>query len=104
MHSVLMLCGACLQAVEALAQGNSTRAVIEVRAADTASNRALSDPSLLGLLYFPDEHLYAVYSPFFAPVLIPILAALMSLFKRKQRPAPDARTAAPAVATAATSN
>jgi len=28
---------------------------------------------MLGLLYFPDEHKYAVYTPFFGPVALPIL-------------------------------
>lgn len=31
---------------------------------------------MLALLYFPDEHKYAVYTPLFGPVAVPMLAAL----------------------------
>jgi phosphatidylinositol glycan class S len=60
-------------------------AAASVRALD-AAQRALNDESLLPLLYFPDEHLYAVYTPFFVPVGIPIVAALLKLwFSKKQK-------------------
>lgn len=36
---------------------------------------------MLALLYFPDEHKYAVYTPFFAPVMVPLLAALLKEWK-----------------------
>jgi phosphatidylinositol glycan class S len=29
---------------------------------------------MLGLLYFPQEHKYAVYTPLFGPIAIPLLA------------------------------
>lgn len=36
---------------------------------------------MLSLLYFPDEHKYAVYTPLFGPVAVPLLAALVKEWK-----------------------
>ena len=30
---------------------------------------------MLALLYFPDEHKYAVYTPLFGPMMVPLLIA-----------------------------
>ena len=43
------------------------------------SNRAFFNPSMLGLLYFPDEHKYAVYTPLFAPLLVPLLVSTLKI-------------------------
>jgi phosphatidylinositol glycan class S len=32
---------------------------------------------MLALLYFPAEHKYAVYTPLFAPVAVPLLVTLL---------------------------
>ncbi|GAA5907864.1 hypothetical protein JCM5296_005805 [Sporobolomyces johnsonii] len=45
------------------------------------SSRAYFDPSMLALLYFPDEHKYAVYTPLFGPVSVPLLVALIKEVK-----------------------
>ncbi len=45
------------------------------------SNRAFFNPDMLGLLYFPDEHKYAVYTPLFAPLLVPLLVTTVKLIK-----------------------
>ncbi|EFA04314.1 GPI transamidase component PIG-S [Tribolium castaneum] len=42
---------------------------------------AFSDPSLLALLYFPDDQKYAVYIPLFLPVMIPVLMSLITVKK-----------------------
>lgn len=58
------------------------------------ANQAFFDPSMMGLLYFvswsrsrsddimltllqPNEHKYAVYSPLFAPIAIPLVVGLL---------------------------
>ncbi|KAK4684128.1 GPI-anchor transamidase subunit S, partial [Tremellales sp. Uapishka_1] len=41
------------------------------------ANQAFFDPSMMGLLYFPDEHKFAVYTPLFAPVALPMLIGLL---------------------------
>jgi phosphatidylinositol glycan class S len=53
------------------------------------SSRAFFHPSMLALLYFPDEHKYAVYTPLFGPMAVPLIIAAISEFKewRKQRKA-----------------
>lgn len=43
--------------------------------ASALSTLAFFNPSMMGLLYFPDEHKYAVYTPLFAPVAVPVLIA-----------------------------
>ncbi|KAL9938362.1 hypothetical protein V8E36_002985 [Tilletia maclaganii] len=45
--------------------------------ASTLASRAFFHPSMLGLLYFPEEHKYAVYTPLFGPVAVPLLIALL---------------------------
>lgn len=45
------------------------------------SSRAFFNPSMLGQLYFPDEHKYAVYTPMFGPLAVPLLVAGLRLLK-----------------------
>lgn len=46
------------------------------RKAHSAAETAFSDPSLLALLYFPDDQKYAVYIPLFLPIMIPVIMSL----------------------------
>lgn len=43
------------------------------------SQRSFFDPSLLSLLYFPDDQKYAVYCPLFLPVGIPIFTSIVHI-------------------------
>lgn len=45
--------------------------------AQVHASRAFFDPSMLAMLYFPNEHKYAVYTPLFGPLLIPLFMALL---------------------------
>lgn len=36
---------------------------------------------MLALLYFPDEHKYAVYTPLFGPAAVPVVVALLKEWK-----------------------
>ncbi|OTF70532.1 GPI transamidase component PIG-S-like protein [Euroglyphus maynei] len=45
------------------------------------SEQAFYDPSLLSLLYFPDDQKYAIYLPLFLPISIPLLHNIFHLFK-----------------------
>ena len=45
------------------------------------SEAAFFDPSLLALLYYPDDQKYAIYVPYFLPVGLPILISLKSIVK-----------------------
>lgn len=43
---------------------------------------AFFDGSLVSLLYFPVEHKYAVYMPFFVPALVPVFSSFFGYIKR----------------------
>ncbi|GAA5860984.1 hypothetical protein JCM8547_007997 [Rhodosporidiobolus lusitaniae] len=49
--------------------------------AQSLASQVYFDPSMLALLYFPDEHKYAVYTPLFGPVSVPLLVALVKEVK-----------------------
>lgn len=59
------------------------------REAYNSSEFAFTHPSLLALLYFPDDQKYAVYIPLFLPVLIPVILSLHALINwiKKKIPA-----------------
>lgn len=42
--------------------------------AATFASRAFFNPDMLAMLYFPAEHTFAVYTPLFLPVAVPLLA------------------------------
>ncbi|XP_072175375.1 GPI transamidase component PIG-S-like [Diadema setosum] len=46
-----------------------------------ASEEAFFDPSLLELLYFPDDQKFAIYIPLFLPVSIPVIMSLIKAAK-----------------------
>eukprot|EP00474_Spongospora_subterranea_P000778 CRZ01236.1 hypothetical protein [Spongospora subterranea] len=46
-----------------------------------AAYSAFFDETMLPLLYFPDEHVYAVYMPYFVPIAMPILSRIGEIFK-----------------------
>ncbi|GAA5928303.1 GPI-anchor transamidase GPI17 [Sporobolomyces koalae] len=49
--------------------------------AQVAADLAFFDQSMLPLLYFPQEHKYAVYMPLFGPVSVPLIVGLIREFK-----------------------
>ncbi|SPO23043.1 related to GPI transamidase component PIG-S [Ustilago trichophora] len=54
----------------------------KVKVAYELANRGFFNSDMLGLLYFPQEHKYAVYTPLFAPLLIPLLVTSLKLVKQ----------------------
>lgn len=68
-------------------------AVKFAREAFIAAEKAFNDPSLLELLYFPEEQKYAIYIPLYLPIMIPVifsLSAVKKYFKKeKSEPKPD---------------
>ena len=63
------------------------------QAALNSAQDAFFHPNMLPALYFPDEHLYAVYLPLFLPITVPILAALIGWLTRKDEKARAAQQA-----------
>nr|XP_057942639.1 GPI transamidase component PIG-S [Doryrhamphus excisus] len=75
-------------ALAELEAGNLGFALQYSKEAILASERAFFDPSLLHLLYFPDDQKFAIYIPLFLPICLPILMSLlgiMSDMRRKRR-------------------
>lgn len=67
--------------VEHLSSGNLARGLSSARNAFLQAEAAFTDPSLLSLLYFPDDQKYAVYIPLFLPVMIPVVMSLRNTKK-----------------------
>ena len=61
------------------------KSVVYARKAFEAAELAFFDPSLLALLYFPDEQKYAIYIPLYLPILIPVLLSIMAMLKAVYR-------------------
>ncbi|XP_067165811.1 GPI transamidase component PIG-S isoform X1 [Apteryx mantelli] len=73
-------------AMAELATGRLHSAFQASKEAVTSSERAFFDPSLLHLLYFPDDQKFAIYIPLFLPMAVPILLSLAKIFREaKQR-------------------
>lgn len=64
-----------------LSLGHLPQAIASARTAYVTAETAFSHPSLLALLYFPDDQKYAVYIPLFLPVMIPVLLSLKHIFR-----------------------
>lgn len=63
-------------------------AVKFAREAYIAAEKAFNDPSLLELLYFPEEQKYAIYIPLYLPIMIPVvfsISAVKKYFKKGKK-------------------
>lgn len=77
-----------VQAKKHLLANDIHLAVKFARAAYIAAEKAFNDPSLLELLYFPEEQKYAIYIPLYLPIMIPVifsLSAVKKYFKKDQQ-------------------
>ncbi|KAM4726845.1 GPI transamidase component PIG-S [Anableps anableps] len=79
-------------AVAELEAGNLKFALQFSKEAILSSEKAFFDPSLLHLLYFPDDQKFAIYIPLFLPMCVPILLSLIKIAsearqKRKEKQA-----------------
>lgn len=50
------------------------RSLLHSSEAYTKASRAFFSPDMLAMLYFPSEHIFAVYTPLFLPVAVPLVA------------------------------
>jgi phosphatidylinositol glycan class S len=57
------------------------------RIAEAEAERAFFEKSMVGQLYFPDEHKIAVYMPLLGPVAVPLFMGVLNQLKawRKRR-------------------
>jgi phosphatidylinositol glycan class S len=56
------------------------------------SEKAFFDPTMVSMLYFPDEHKYAIYMPLFVPISVPMIMAVIKEFKEARRKRKDAKS------------
>lgn len=70
------------KSVQYLADGRLQEGHQASQAAVQQAEAAFFDPSLLALLYFPDDQKYAIYVPYFLPVGLPVLLAFVSVVKQ----------------------
>jgi phosphatidylinositol glycan class S len=63
-------------------KGQTKEAVIDAHLAFHDSEKAFFDKSMVGQVYFPDEHKVAVYLPLLGPVGVPLAVALLREFRR----------------------
>lgn len=74
-------------AFESLRVGDIPGALENAKFAFLESEKAFEDPSLLALLYFPEDQKYAIYIPLFLPVGLPVVLSLrpiLNFFKKKR--------------------
>ncbi|KAK0167361.1 hypothetical protein PV327_004768 [Microctonus hyperodae] len=67
------------RAANKLHDGELEEGFVLSKEAFLTAEAAFTDPSLLALLYFPDDQKYAVYIPLFLPVMIPVLLSLKNI-------------------------
>lgn len=72
---------AASEVLRCLETGRLEEALEFSKIAFETSEFAFTHPSLLALLYFPDDQKYAVYIPLFLPVMIPVLMSLKGVKK-----------------------
>ncbi|KAG7212200.1 hypothetical protein KM043_012540 [Ampulex compressa] len=66
---------------EALKHGDLMQGFLLSKEAFVTAEAAFSDPTLLALLYFPEDQKYAVYIPLFLPAMIPVLLSLKKIYR-----------------------
>lgn len=69
------------QACESLRNGRFQDALENARLADGEAEKAFFERSMVGQVYFPDEHKVAVYLPLLGPVAVPLIMAALKEVK-----------------------
>ncbi|KAF2454240.1 phosphatidylinositol-glycan biosynthesis class S protein [Lineolata rhizophorae] len=65
-----------------LREGRFGAALRSARVAEMRVEKAFFEPSMVGQVYFPDEHKVAVYLPLLGPVAVPLLMAVVKEIKK----------------------
>ena len=66
-----------MQTCEALHSSAFNVALRDSALALENAEKAFFDDKMVSMLYFPDEHKYAIYSPLFGPLALPLVIALL---------------------------
>ncbi|KAL3477962.1 phosphatidylinositol-glycan biosynthesis class S protein-domain-containing protein [Aspergillus californicus] len=70
---------------ESLRQGRFEAALATARVAEVEAERSFFEKSMVGQMYFPDEHKVAVYLPLLGPVGVPLVLGLVKEIVRVVR-------------------
>ncbi|XP_015277340.1 PREDICTED: GPI transamidase component PIG-S [Gekko japonicus] len=73
------------KALQDLGMGHLESAFQASKEAIMSSERAFFDPSLLHLLYFPDDQKFAIYIPLALPMAVPILLSLAKIVREARQ-------------------
>ncbi|KAJ5526116.1 hypothetical protein N7494_012766 [Penicillium frequentans] len=65
-----------------LRDGRFAAALASARVAETEAERSFFEKSMVGQVYFPDEHKVAVYLPLLGPIGVPLIVGLLKELKR----------------------
>ncbi len=66
----------------ALKEGRFEEALENARTAEAEAERGFFEKSMVGQVYFPDEHKVAVYLPLLGPVGVPLVMSALKEAKR----------------------
>ncbi|RJE21334.1 GPI transamidase component PIG-S [Aspergillus sclerotialis] len=69
-------------ACDQLREGRFAAALASARVAETEAERSFFEKSMVGQVYFPDEHKVAVYLPLLGPIGVPLAVGLLKELKR----------------------
>lgn len=69
------------QACDFLREGRFQSALEHARVAEVEAEKAFFERSMVGQVYFPDEHKVAVYLPLLGPVAVPLIMAALKELK-----------------------
>lgn len=76
-HTIVHLQQAC----DFLSSGRFQSALEHARAAEIEAEKAFFERSMVGQVYFPDEHKVAVYLPLLGPIAVPLIMAALKEIK-----------------------
>ncbi|KAI1321623.1 GPI transamidase component [Mortierella claussenii] len=65
-----------------LSEQGYVEALAASRDALVKAETAFFDPTMVSMLYFPDEHKYAIYMPLFVPISVPLIMAVLRELKK----------------------
>ena len=65
------------QGIAATQQDSLRDALNHSKRAAVQSENAFFDPTMVSMLYFPEDHKYAIYVPLFVPISVPLAVALI---------------------------
>lgn len=87
-----------LKNVHTVSVSSYPKALTLARGAMRKADAAYYDPTMVTQLYFPEEHIYAVYLPLLFPLTLPLFAGMLREWKRYQekKRSKDARESATA--------